>query len=52
MIYNFALPKRVNNAAMQSAGIHPQYWGFFQITNDQFDQLMNLGGVNENYIID
>jgi hypothetical protein len=52
MIYNFALPKRVNNAAMQEAGIHPHYWGFFPLTSEQFNQLMKLGGANENYIID
>lgn len=52
MIYNFALPKRVNNAAMQDVGIRPDYWGFFPLTSEQFNQLMKLGGVNENYIID
>lgn len=52
MIYNFAFVKRVTKEKMCNIDINPDYWGFFQLTDDQFDQLLKLGGVNENYIID
>lgn len=52
MTYNIALTKRVTKQYMvESLGITPQYWGFFQLTDDQFDGILKEGGVNESIII-
>lgn len=54
MLYNIALNKRVTNGSLiDDFGISPNiYWGFFQLTDDQFKMLLEKGKANENYIID
>ncbi|EPB0561110.1 N-acetyltransferase [Escherichia coli] len=51
--YNLALPKRLNRAKLISdVGLNPQaYWGIMKLTNEQFNSVVKLGGVNESIII-
>lgn len=51
--YNLALPKRLNRAKLISdIGLNPQaYWGVMKLTNEQFNSVVKLGGVNESIII-
>lgn len=51
--YNAALKKRVNRAFMiEELGMSASnYWGFFQLTNEQFDGIKEQGEVNESVII-
>lgn len=54
MTYNIALAKRITRGMLlDEAGISPTlYWGFFQLTDNQFDYILKKGNVNENFIID
>lgn len=54
MTYNIALAKRVTRGMLlDEAGISPNlYWGFFQLTDNQFDYMLKRGNVNKNFIID
>lgn len=54
MTYNIALGKRITRGMLlDEAGISPTlYWGFFQLTDNQFDYILKKGNVNENFIID
>lgn len=53
MTYNLPLTKRLNNASLiQEIHISPDYWGFFKISDEQFDNIVKLGECNENYFID
>lgn len=51
--YNLALPKRLIRAKLiQSAGLNPDdYWGVLKLTEDQFENIINLGEVNESIIV-
>lgn len=51
--YNLALPKRLNRAKLISdIGLNPQaYWGIMKLTNEQFNNIVKLGDVNESIII-
>ena len=54
MTYNLALTKRLNRKRLIE-DIHVSenvYWGFFRISDDQFDNIVKLGECNENYFID
>lgn len=53
MVYNIAFTKKVINMAMkEQVGLNPKYWGFFKLTDAQFDKLLELGEIDERYIID
>lgn len=54
MTYNVALGKRITRGMLlDEAQISPTlYWGFFQLTDDQFDYILKKGNVNENFIVD
>ena len=53
MLYNIAFTKRVINKVMKEhVGLQPDYWGFFKLTEDQFDKLLELGEIDERYIVD
>lgn len=54
MTYNLALAKRINMGTLvQDVHIpYSVYWGFFKLTNQQFDDIIKLGECNENYFID
>ncbi len=53
MLYNIALPKRiVRHDLIEKAGLdRGEYWGFFEISNEQFESIVDLSKVNKNYII-
>ena len=53
MTYNIAFEKRVTRGYLiENVGISPAiYWGFFQLTDGQFNELLKKGETNENYII-
>ena len=53
MVYNIAFTKKVINMVMkEQVGLNPKYWGFFKLTDAQFDKLLELGEINERYIVD
>ena len=53
MVYNIAFTKKVINKVMkEQVGLCPNYWGFFRLTDAQFDKLLELGEINERYIVD
>lgn len=53
MVYNIAFTKKVINMEMKNrVGLNPIYWGFFELTDSQFDKLLELGKVDERYIVD
>lgn len=53
MLYNIAFSKKVINKDMkEKAGIYANYWGFFKLTDQQFNKLLELGEINERYMID
>ena len=54
MTYNIALTKRVTRGfLLDEAGISAeQYWGFFQLTDEQFNIILRKGEINENLIVD
>ena len=53
MLYNIAFTKKVINKVMkEQVGLNPEYWGFFRLTDAQFDKLLELGEIDERYIID
>ena len=53
MVYNIAFTKKVINMVMkEQVGLKPKYWGFFELTDAQFDKLLELGEIDERYIID
>lgn len=52
MTYNAALYKRVTRGQMIDFGVdEEQYWGFFQLTDEQFDKILEKGEINESLII-
>lgn len=53
MVYNIAFTKKVINKVMiEQVGLSPKYWGFFKLTDTQFDKLLELGEIDERYIVD
>lgn len=54
MTYNAALSKRlIRRKLIEEIGIErDMYWGFFQITDDQFIRILKEGGVLESIVID
>lgn len=53
MLYNVALPKRiVRHDLINSIGLdRNEYWGFFKISDEQFDSILQYSQINPNYII-
>lgn len=52
MTYNIALTKRVTNGYLvDELKMSPRYWGFFQLTDEQFDAILKKGEVDESVII-
>ena len=53
MTYNIALTKRVTNGYLiDDLKITPKYWGFFQLSDEQFDKIIEKGEVDESVIVD
>ena len=52
MTYNIALAKRVTNGYLvDELKMTPSYWGFFQLTDEQFNAILKKGEVDESIII-
>lgn len=52
MTYNAAFRKRVTNGALiDTVGLAPDYWGFFEVSNEQFGKIISLGEVYESLIV-
>jgi hypothetical protein len=50
--YNLALVKRVTRGQMiEDLGIDAPYWGFFQLTDTQFNGILEKGKINESLIV-
>lgn len=54
MTYNAALSKRlIRKTLIEDLGMDRHtYWGFFQLTDEQFNRILEEGGVSEGIIID
>ena len=54
MTYNLALTRRLNRKRLIEEIYVPEtvYWGFFRISDEQFNNIVKLGECNENYFID
>lgn len=54
MTYNAAFDRRVTrNELIEQVGLDGnEYWGFFQITDEQFNNINSRGKINESIIID
>ena len=53
MTYNIALTKRVTNGYLvDNLKMNPNYWGFFQLTDEQFDAILKKGEIDESVIVD
>ncbi len=53
LLYNFPLRKRITrHELIYDAGLsRERYWGFHQINDSQFDKILEMGGINESFII-
>lgn len=52
MTYNIALTKRVtNDYLVNKLKMSPKYWGFFQLSDEQFDTILKKGEVDESVIV-
>lgn len=53
MLYNVALTKRITNGSLiNDVGMDPyDYWGVRELTEEQFDMILELGKINENILI-
>lgn len=52
MTYNAAMKKRiVRHDLIEEIGLdRNQYWGFFELTDEQFEQIVHRGDVNKIFI--
>lgn len=52
MTYNAALKKRiVRHDLIEKIGLERnQYWGFFELTDEQFQKVVRIGDVNKIFI--
>ena len=52
MTYNLAFKKRVTNGDLKDyIGLNPSYWGVFEVSRPQFNQIIRVGEVNESLIV-
>lgn len=51
--YNSSLPKRITrNDLIQKVGLNSEeYWGFFQISDSEFEKIINLSNINKKLFI-
>lgn len=54
MLYNVAFAKKViRKDLMEKVGIPSDaYWGFCELTEEQYNRIIELGGANERYFVD
>ena len=52
--YNVAFNRRITrNELIQEVGLSEgEYWGFFQVTDEQFKDIIERGQVDESVIVD
>jgi L-amino acid N-acyltransferase YncA len=52
--YNIAMTRRlIRKRLIEEVGLErDQYWGFFELSDPQFREILRLGGVDENLVID
>jgi len=53
MLYNATLKKRLTRKALiENVGLNPSvYWGFFRLSDDEFEEICQLGNINDNIFI-
>jgi len=53
MTYNAAFSKRLNRKSLvESIGLNPEtYWGFFKLTDAEFQSISKQGGLDEGFIV-
>lgn len=55
ILYNFPLKKRIiRRALLEDVGLptsQEAYWGYINLNNEQFKKILELGGINENFVI-
>lgn len=54
MLYNFPLSKRITrNKLIEDVALdRDEYWGFFEIESKKFRKILEIGEVNESFVID
>lgn len=53
MTYNAAFNHRlINKELVEKVGLTPQYWGFFKLTDKQFNDIIARGQIDESIIVD
>lgn len=53
MTYNTAFNHRlINKELVEEVGLSPSYWGFFKLTDEQFNDIIARGQIDESLIID
>ncbi|MDD3038155.1 hypothetical protein [Bacteroides sp.] len=54
MTYNDAFNRRITrNELIEQVGLSTDnYWGFFELTDEQFNNIISRGKINESIIID
>ena len=53
MTYNAAFNHRlINKELVEEVGLAPNYWGFFQLTDEQFNDIVKRGQIDERIIVD
>ena len=53
MTYNAAFNHRlINKELVEEVGLAPQYWGFFRLTDEQFNDIIRRGQIDESIIVD
>lgn len=51
--YNYALPRRITRGEMiQEIGISSNYWGFFELSDTEFNEIIERSATNERIIVD
>lgn len=52
MVYNIAFTRKVILKELrEKVGLSDRYWGFFQYTEPEFESVLQLGEINERYLI-
>ena len=53
MTYNAAFNHRlINKELVEEVGLNPPYWGFFRLTDEQFNDIIRRGQIDESIIVD
>lgn len=53
MTYNAAFNHRIiNKELVKEVKLNPEYWGFFSLTDEQFNDIIKRGKIDDSLIID